>query len=45
MINPVQNATDAFLIIWQHLPFPLRSFFCVVLFMAVVWALYSLLSR
>lgn len=45
MVNPVQNAVNAFLIIWMYLPLPIRGFFCVVLIMAIIWALYSLLSR
>lgn len=45
MVNPVVNGANAFLIIWQALPLPIRAVFYVGLILATVWALYSLLSR
>lgn len=44
-VNPVQNATNAFLAIWEYLPFPIKSLFFVSLFLTVIYGLYKLLSR
>lgn len=45
MDNPVKNAANAFMIIWQHLPDPIRALFVVSLLLALLWGLYCLLSR
>lgn len=44
-VNPVENASNAFLIMWEHIPMPVRSLFYIGLALAVIWALYRLLSR
>lgn len=44
-VNPIEKAANAFLIIWHHLPLPVRSLFYVSLILVVIWALYSMLSR
>lgn len=45
MINPVNNAVNAFLHIWDALPLPLRAVFYVGLVFAILYALYQILSR
>lgn len=45
MVNPVINGANAFMIIWQALPLPIRAVFYVALILATVWALYQLLSN
>lgn len=45
MYNPVNNAVNAFLHIWDALPLPLRALFFVGLVFAVLHALFQILSR
>lgn len=45
MFNPLNNAVNAFLAIWNNLPLPLRSLFYVGLVFALTYALYTILSR
>lgn len=45
MVNPVVNAANAFLIIWHHLPQPVTAAFAVSLILAVVWALFMIITK
>ena len=45
MVNPVINGANAFLIIWQAVPLPIRAVFYVGLILATIWAMYELLSK
>lgn len=45
MFNPVNDAVNSFLHIWDALPLPLRSIFFVGLIFAILYALYQILSR
>lgn len=45
MINPIQPAANAFLIVWQNLPLPFRALFYVGLFLVLLYAIYKILVR
>lgn len=45
VVNPVAPAVNAFLAIWSALPGPLKAVFYVGLVLALVYALYQILSR
>lgn len=45
MVNPVITGANAFMIIWQALPLPIRAVFYVGLILATIWAMYELLSK
>lgn len=45
MTNPVENSVNAFLLIWDSLPFPLRAVFYVGLVFAFLWTLFQILSK
>lgn len=43
MIQPVENAINAFLLIFNNLPFPIRAFILLVASMTVILILFKLL--
>lgn len=45
LINPIQPAANAFLIIWQNLPLPFRALFLVGLTLVLLYAIYRILAR
>lgn len=45
MFNPVNDAVNAFLHIWDALPLPLRSIFYVGLIFALLWALWQIIAK
>lgn len=44
-LNPVSDAVNFFIAIWENLPAPVHSLFYISLLLTVIWAFYKLLSR
>lgn len=45
LIDPVEKASNAFILIWRSLPQPFIALFAVGLVLCVLYALYMILSR
>lgn len=45
LVDPVERAANAFILIWRALPQPFTALFSVGLALCILYAIYQLLSR